>query len=227
MTDRSRKRIYICEKEPEIRVMLETLLTLDEVSISGFSGCRECLEKLAIRPCDLLIVDLDGCEREGLDMLEQARRMAPWILSLAIVEHAAVPHAVKAIKAGASDCLDKPVQQDLLLAVVETQLAKVDVSTRRRPRALTQMEVQIVQLILAGRTSYDIAAELHRSKRTIDVHRKNIVRKLQATSLVDLMKRALGMGFAEHREGMSLPSQSDAFGDPSPSGGRSRLGIEA
>jgi FixJ family two-component response regulator len=203
MAGRSRKRIYICEKEPGLRVMLETLLTLDDISISGFSGCRECLERLAVEPCDLLIVDPDGCEREGLDLLEQTKRIAPWILSLAIVEHAAVPCAVKAIKAGASDCLDKPVSQDRLLAAVETQLAQVDVSTRRRPRALTQMEVQILQLILAGRTSYDIAAELHRSKRTVDFHRKNIMRKLQATGLVELIKRALGMGFAEHQEGMS------------------------
>ncbi|MCX5647000.1 MAG: LuxR C-terminal-related transcriptional regulator [Phycisphaerae bacterium] len=198
MTIRSRKRIYVYESGPEFRVMLETLLTADEVSVSGFSGHEDCLEKLAIRPCDLLIVDLDGCEPEGLDLLEQAKRMAPWVLSLALVEHGAIPCAIKAIKAGASDCLDKPVQPDRLLAAVGTQLARVDVSTHRRPRALTQMEVQILQLILAGRTSHDMAAELHRSKRTIDVHRKNIMHKLQATGLVDFIKRALGMGFADH-----------------------------
>jgi FixJ family two-component response regulator len=161
----------------------------------------------------LLIVDLDGCEPEGLDLLEQAKRMAPWVLSVAIVEHGAIPCAIKAIKAGAGDCLDKPVQPDRLLAAVGTQLAQVDVSTRRRPRALTLMEVQILQMILAGRTSYDMAAELHRSKRTIDVHRKNIMHKLQATGLVDFVKRALGMGFAEHREGTSYHMPSGAFRD--------------
>ncbi len=59
------------------------------------------------------------------------------------------------------------------------------------------MEAQVLQLILAGRTSFDIATELHRSKRTVDVHRKNIMRKLQATGLVDLIRRALEMGFAD------------------------------
>jgi FixJ family two-component response regulator len=180
--------------------MLETSLAPDEVLISGFSAHQECLEELATKPCDLLIVDLDGCELEGLSMLEQARRMAPWVGSLAIVEHAAVPCAIKAIKAGAGDCLDKPVHQERLVAAVGMQLARVDVSMRRRPRALTQMEVQILQLILAGKTSCDIAAALHRSKRTIDVHRKNIMRKLQATGLVDLIKRTLEMGFAGHPE---------------------------
>jgi DNA-binding NarL/FixJ family response regulator len=200
MTGRSRKRIYVCEKEPEFRAMLETSLPQEEASVSGFSGYQECLEKLATKPCDLLVIDLDGCEIEALDMLEQARRIAPWLSSLAIVSHASVPCAIKAIKAGASDCLDKPVPPDRLVAAVGTQLARVDVSSRRRPRALTQMEVQILQSILAGKTSYDIAAELHRSKRTIDVHRKNIMRKLQATGLVDLIRRALEMGFTDRSE---------------------------
>ena len=200
MTARSRKRIYVCEKEPEFRAMLETLLPPEEALISGFSAHQECLEKLTAKPCDLLVIDLDGCELEGLDMLEQARRTDPWISSLAIVGHAAVPCAIKAIRAGAGDCLDKPVAQERLLAAVRMQLARVDVSTHRRPRTLTQMEAQILQLILAGKTSFDIAAELHRSKRTVDVHRKNIMRKLQATGLVDLIRRALEMGFADAPE---------------------------
>ena len=201
MTGRSRKRIYVFGKKAGVRDLLEDSLAPDEASVSGFSRHQECIDSLATKPCDLLIVDLDGCPEEGLDVIEQARRLAPWVSSLVIVEHAAVGCAIKAIRAGAGDCLDKPVQQDRLLTVVRTQLARVDISTRRRPRALTQMEVQILQLILAGRTSYEMADELNRSKRTIDVHRKNIMRKLQATGLVDLIKRALGMGFADQQEG--------------------------
>jgi len=200
MTGRSHKRIYVLEKEAGIRDLLEGSLAPDEASVTGFSGHRECIERVAAKPGDLLIIDLDGGSEEGLDVIEQARRLTPWVPSLAIVEHAAVAHAIKAIRAGAGDCLDKPVQADRLLTVVRAQLARVDISTRRRPRALTQMEVQILQLILAGRTSFEMADELHRSKRTIDVHRKNIMRKLQATGLVDLIKRALGIGFADPRE---------------------------
>ncbi len=196
MAGRSRKRIYVCEKKPRFRAMLENALGAEAVSVSGFSSHQECLETLGTQPCDLLIVDLEGCESEGLDLFEQARRIAPWISSLAIVEHAAVPCAIRAIRAGAGDCLDKPVPPERLVAEVQVRLACVHASACRRPRALTRMEVQILQMILAGMTSYDIAAEMRRSKRTVDVHRKNIMRKLQATCLVDLIKRALGMGFA-------------------------------
>jgi DNA-binding CsgD family transcriptional regulator len=79
-------------------------------------------------------------------------------------------------------------------------LPRIDTSSHRRLKALTQIEVQILQAILAGRTNHDIAAELHRSKRTIEVHRSRIMRKLQATSLVDLVKRAFGMGFSDQQE---------------------------
>ncbi len=200
MTGRPRKRIYVFEKEAGVRDLLENSLAPDEASVDAFYRFQECIDRLATKPCDLLIVDLDGCPEEGLDVLEQARRLTPWVSSLVIVAQAAVGCAIRAIRAGAGDCLDKPVQPERLLTVVRTQLARVDVSTRRRPRALTQMEVQVLQLILAGRTSYEMADDLHRSKRTIDVHRKNIMRKLQATCLADLIKRALGLGFTDQQE---------------------------
>ena len=197
MTGRSPPRIYVLERESQFQTMLEASLGAGEAWIQGFSRHQECLDRLATRPCDLLIVEFDGRLADGLHVLERAARLVPWIRSLAIVEHAAVPCAVQAIQAGAGDCLDKPVQQDRLLAAVGAQLARVDASPRRCGGALTQMEVQILQGILAGKTSCEMAAELHRSKRTMDVHRKNIMRKLQATGRVDLIKRALHIGFTD------------------------------
>jgi FixJ family two-component response regulator len=196
MRNGSRKRIYCCGRKPQIRLVAEAALSLDDKLVAYFSKCEACLEKLAVKPCDILIVDLEGCEAEGLDLLTQARRMAPWISTIAVVQHAAVPMAVQAVKAGACECLEKPVQMDRLSETVERQLARIALLPRSR-RALTQMEIQILQLILAGKTSQDIASHLHRSKRTVDVHRKNIMRKLQACSLVDLIKRALGMGLGD------------------------------
>jgi FixJ family two-component response regulator len=210
------KRIYVFEKEPRLRAVLEDSLAPEEVLVTGFSEGRRCLEQLAARPCDLLIIGLEGCEPEGLELLDQARRTTPWIPSLIIVEHAAVPSAVRAIRAGAVDCLDLPVERDRLLSTVRTHLARIDPSSRRRPRALTGMEVHILQMILAGRTSHEIAGTLRRSKRTIDVHRKNIMRKLQATDLVDLIKRALSLGFAGDLD--PGPGAQPRIGDGEPPG---------
>lgn len=187
--------------------MLESALKSDEILFAFFSGCRSCLEKLSVQPCDILIVDLEECETEGLEMLVQARRMAPWISTMALVEHAAVPAAVKAVKAGAHECLEKPVRIDRLREAIAGQLARMQ-SLPRAHRALTQMEIQILQLILVAKTSQDIATHLKRSKRTIDVHRKNIMRKLQAGSLVDLIKQALVMGLAEDETSGDTPIQA-------------------
>jgi two-component system, LuxR family, response regulator FixJ len=196
MKNGSRRRIYCYGKGPQLRLMVETALGRGDRLVGYFSQGQDCLEKLSAKPCDILIVDLEGSEGEGLELLTQVRRMAPWVSTVAIVERAAVPTAVKAVKAGACECFEKPVAADRFAEAIEKQLVRVALLPRSH-RALTQMEIQILQLILGGKTSQDIAAHLHRSKRTIDVHRKNIMRKLQACSLVDLIKRALGMGLID------------------------------
>jgi DNA-binding NarL/FixJ family response regulator len=204
MTNELRKRVYCYGKGPQVRLMVESALKPEHRVVGYFSKYHDCVEKLSARPCDILIVDLEGCEEEGLELLLKARRMAPWISTLAIVERAAVATAVRAVRAGADECLEKPVQTYQLSEAVEGQLAR-GTSLPPPRRALTQMELQILQLILAGKTSQDIATHLHRSKRTIDVHRKNIMRKLQACSLVDLIKRALGMGLVDGAENEDCP----------------------
>ena len=193
--DRIHKRIYVFEREPRFQMMLEAAWMSGEVLVNGFSGACDCVTKVNTKPCDLLVLDLGGCESEGLDVLRQVKRVAPWTVNLAIVEHAAVASAVRAVRAGASDCLDRPVAQEQLLATVRLQLARIDTSVRRRMRALTAIELHILGFILDGRTSCSIAAELHRSKRTVDAHRTHIMHKLQAANLAELVKRAFAMGF--------------------------------
>jgi two-component system response regulator FixJ len=197
MSDEFPKRIYFFGKELQLPGILEPTLREKEASIHCFSHPQDCLAQLSERPCDLFIIDLDGCEAIGLDILAEVRRMAPWVSSLALVEHASVRSAVRAIKAGACDCLEKPVQEERLIRAIEGQLKRRDTPAAHGRKALTNMEIQVLQLILGGKTSHDIALELHRSKRTIDVHRKNIMRKLEASSPVDLIRRAMGMGFLD------------------------------
>jgi FixJ family two-component response regulator len=197
MSSESPKRICFFGKELQFPEILEPALSPHRILIIRFSQSQDCLQELSERPCDLFIIDLDGCETEGLHVLTALRQMAPWVSSLALVEHAGVRSAVRAIKAGASDCLEKPVPEERLIRAIKGQLGRAKAAEPRSRKALTHTEIQVLQLILGGRTSQDIAQELHRSKRTIDVHRKNIMRKLEASSPVDLVRRAMGMGFAD------------------------------
>ncbi len=162
------------QHQPSLQSVLEPALKSLEASLSHFSRVKDCLRELAEKPFDLLIIDLEGCAEEGLEMIGEVRRMAPWISCLALVEHADVRCAVKAVKVGACECFEKPLHEDRLLKSVEAHLVRLDRPGSRSRKGLTRTEIRVLQLILAGNTSRDIADELHRSKRTIDVHRKNI-----------------------------------------------------
>lgn len=206
MSNRPRKRIYLFGKDlAELRAAVETSLAPENPLVRCFGEQAECLDRLSERPCDLLLLDLEGSEEEGIQILTAAKRMAPWIVVVAIVSRSAVGSAVRAVRAGACDCLEKPVQEQALCAIVQNHLGRISAGPPRPRRPLTQMEVQVLERILSGQTSKDIATELHRSKRTIDVHRKNVVRKLGACGTVDLIKRALGMGFSDATSGRSAP----------------------
>jgi len=144
-----------------------------------------------------LILDLDGQAAVALDLLAGARKSFPSILPLVLVDHGDIRTAVRAMKAGANDCLEKPIEAPRLLAAIETALSEGPGPRPVPLGALTPTETRILSLVLAGKTSGEVATALHRSHRTVEVHRHNIMRKLQANGIVDLVKQALRMGFID------------------------------
>jgi len=144
-----------------------------DLRMPGMSGLRV-QQKLAERGCRASIVFMTG--------------------------HADVPAAVKAIKCGGLDCLQKPFAEEQLLDTVE-RAVEGDVEARRRAarRAelearlalLTARERDVLRLLLAGMLNKQIAAELGISQRTVEVHRHHLMRKMQAGSVVHLLKMTL------------------------------------
>jgi FixJ family two-component response regulator len=94
--------------------------TLPGVSICGCSQPQECLQRLLHEPCDLLVVDLKGRLDKGLDVIAKVAETIPWLASIAIVETDNVSAAIRAMKAGAADCLERPVGAVRWKEVVET-----------------------------------------------------------------------------------------------------------
>jgi FixJ family two-component response regulator len=142
----------------------------------------------------VLIVDLDGYAADGIKLLAEAKRLCPWVTSFALIDEGNVPGAIQAMKAGAADCLERPLTEDHLQSAIGPALAR----TREKPPApdvaLTRMEMKVLHLVSAGQTSDQIAAMLHRSRRTIDVHRAHIMRKLGVSGTMDLIKEAASRG---------------------------------
>jgi two-component system response regulator FixJ len=186
------------------RTLLENLLRRSSREVRCFSTPAACLQGLWASPCDLLIIDCDGCPTDELEVLAEAGQMPLWIPTLILVEAGDIAKAVQATKMGAFGCLEKPVRDDLLLEAMELVLGRrwqgvADLKT------LTKTEARVLQLILASKTTGEIADLLHRSRRTVEVHRASILRKLNVGNTVDLVRWAVATGVIGASE-TGLPS---------------------
>jgi two-component system response regulator FixJ len=144
--------------------------------------------------CELLIIDVNGQASQRLELLTRFHGLYPYLPVIVLVGCGDTSLAVAAMKAGAADCLEKPLGADRLLDAVTAALGSGQPSGRQVHRALTRMENRVLHLLLAGKTNLEVAEQFHRSRRTIEVHRMNIMRKLDVSSVVDLVREALRIG---------------------------------
>jgi len=150
-----------------------------------------------IRGCVLLDVRMPG--PSGLDLQEALGREEEPLPVIFLTAHGDVPTSVRAMKAGAVDFLTKPIKRDALLSAVRTALArdlrlhtshKQRRDLRMRFEKLTPRERNVFELVVAGRLNKQIAAELGMAERTVKAHRAQVMAKIQATSLAELVHLA-------------------------------------
>jgi DNA-binding NarL/FixJ family response regulator len=183
----------------------------DEVvrSIQAESGIRTrtftwvdgCRQFLGAEDCDLLVLDLDSDVAYNVDLLAELEEMFPRAPKIALVKHGDIATAIQAIRAGAANCLEKPVDAQQLCSEIEIILDQNSVEPFHPKSDLTPMERTVLRLILTGKTNHEAAHVLHRSPRTIEVHRSHIMRKLEVSSTVDLVRKAAAMGLFEAHNG--------------------------
>jgi two-component system, LuxR family, response regulator FixJ len=191
-----RKDILYFGREGAPGTAWESVLDRHNASLVQFATPRACLRHLWRSRCDLLVVDIDGCVTEPLAVLVRAGEMFPSVPRLALVDCDDTSAAVRAMKAGALDCLEKPVERERLLSAVGTALEQACCPDARQVH-LTQAEIRVLHRVLAGMTSRDIAEALHRSRRTIDAHRRNIMRKFRVPNVAGLVRRTAVLGLLD------------------------------
>ena len=191
------KHIFFVDDEPKVREVVGK--TLEELGskVSCFACAADCLEQLGYQRCDLLITDVKMPEMDGMELLAKAKRLAPWMPILVITGYGDIPMAVTAIKAGAVDFIEKPLDRKSFLWKVKTILQQSTFDDSYRGKPLTESEIVILKLVIDGKSNKEIAHLLHRSVRTIEVHRGHLMRKLDVDNVVDLVKRAAMMGLVE------------------------------
>jgi len=102
------------------------------------------------------------------------------------------------MKAGATDCLERPPETGPLVSTIDAVLKESARNPVLPRRPLSEVEQQVLGLMLQGCTTKEMALQLHRSRRTIEVHRSHIMEKLDADGMVDLVKKCARLGLLRH-----------------------------
>jgi len=202
-------RVVFVDDEPSVCSVVSKTLERVGLSVQCFYSARDCLSHLATETCDLLITDVRMPEKDGVDLLCEVKRHHPWLPVLLVTGYADVPMAVRAMKAGAADFIEKPLERETFLRTVRSLLANRNGQGALEECGLTPAEMKILYLILEGRSSREIGTELHRSPRTIEVHRGQVMRKLGTANMIELLRRAdeLGILRADARDEKTVPAQ--------------------
>ncbi len=191
------QHIFIVDDELRVCEVICETLEKSGYKVRCFVRASKCLEQLRSQRCDLLITDLKMPEMGGVELLRHAKRLTPWLPVLIITGYGDVPTAVKAMKAGAVDFIEKPLVKESFLRKVKSLLQQGASANTCVGKPLTRSETRVLKLIIAGKNNREIADLFNRSVRTVEVQRARVMEKLGVDSLVDLIKQAVAMGLVD------------------------------
>jgi FixJ family two-component response regulator len=193
--------VYVVDDDEAVRDSLQWLLEGKGYRVRCFDSAESFLSRYDPREVACLIVDIRMGGMTGLELqskLIEGRSPLPIVF---ITGHGDVPMAVDTMKKGAMDFIQKPFKEDQLVALVERMLdqakntfSEYQLSIDRDAllSKLTTREAQVMERIVAGRLNKQIADDLGISIKTVEAHRANIMEKLSANTVADLLKIALG-----------------------------------
>lgn len=190
MSDPTGQYVYVVDDEPRVRTALRKTLERAGLTVRCFGSADECLARLDTGRCDLLITDVRMPGKDGIELLVEARKLQPWLPVLVITGFGDVAMAVKAMKSGAGDFIEKPLDRDTFLETVRKLLCPASVPKVLLEQTLTRMESRVLFHILDGKNNREIADAMSRSQRTVEVHRRHLMQKLGANNIVELLRRA-------------------------------------
>ena len=185
--------IYFVDDEEGIRKVTSSTLSSVGYNVRCFSNGHECLNVLGSENCNLLITDVKMPGMDGLTLLEKSREITPWVPVLIITGYADIAMAVRAMKSGAADFIEKPFEREGFLKKIRSILDRETFNDCAVGDNLTRSEMKILKMILDGHSNKEMAAATKRSVRTIEMHRSHIMQKFGVSNIVDLVKRTSQM----------------------------------
>lgn len=178
---------------------LVSLLREQGIRVVRSTRADECLGSLDAHGWRFLAVDATVETEVSLDVLARARQSWPDLPVLAMVNQGDTHTAVQAMKAGAFDCVETPIDAAVLRSTVDAMNDRKGRRSDDPLQTLTRVERIVLSHVLEGRTNREIGDALCRSPRTVEVHRRHIMQKLSVSNLIDLVKRVMRTGAGEQR----------------------------
>jgi two-component system response regulator FixJ len=195
--------VHVIDDDEALRDSLAFLLRTADLDVMSHASAAAFLDALPLTGLTCIITDVRMPGLSGIDLLRRVRELGIEVPVIVITGHGDVPLAVEAMRSGAVDFLEKPFDDEVLLQSVRAALRQQAGAAKRqseragienRLAALSPRERDVLGGLVAGRANKQIAFELGISPRTVEIYRANLMDKMQAGSLSDLVRMALIVG---------------------------------
>jgi two-component system, LuxR family, response regulator FixJ len=195
--------VHVIDDDEALRDSLSFLLETAHFEVRVYDSALRFLEVLRRAEPGCIITDVRMPGMSGLELLQQLTTLGATFAVIVITGHGDVPLAVEAMKLGAVDFLEKPFDDNALITAVRSALNRREgeleqdsqkLEIHGRIAALSNRERQVLEGLVAGQPNKTIAFDLGISPRTVEIYRANLMTKMQASSLSDLVRMALVAG---------------------------------
>jgi len=197
--------VFVIDDDASVREALPDLLRSVGLATQSFGTTQEFLQSKRIDAPGCIVLDIRLPGMSGLDFQRTLAEVSIQLPVIFITGHGDISMSVRAIKSGAIEFLTKPVREQELLDAVQAgierdrarrQKAKLVAGLEERLNSLTPREREILTIVITGRLNKQIAAQLGLSETTVKVHRSEIKRKMQARSMIELVRMADDLGIS-------------------------------
>jgi len=194
--------IFVVDDDEAVRDSLALLLETVGLNVEAFADATDVLARCREARPACVVTDVRMPGMDGLELQQQLSKLHAHVPVIVITGHGDVPLAVKAMKAGAMDFIEKPFSDDIILASIEAAVRSRQVGKTggannvigKRISRLTPRELEVFQQLILGHPNKVIAYNLNISARTVEIHRARVMEKMEARSLPELVRMAIEGG---------------------------------
>jgi two-component system, LuxR family, response regulator FixJ len=202
--------VHVIDDDEAARDSLAFLLRTADIDVLTYESALAFLQALPGARSGCVITDVRMPEMSGVDLLRRLKELQVGMPVIVVTGHGDVPLAVEAMRLGATDFLEKPYEDEILLASVRNALGRHQRDARReaeqaelheRLATLSTRERQVLEGLVIGHPNKTIAYDLGISPRTVEIYRANVMTKMKAATLSELVRMALQAGMLDEKAG--------------------------